>query len=101
MSLFVSAGERVKEKAPKRCSTTMEKGTPERLATAALSNVAKDMITPEQLAGLDESAGPAMAVEELFGLSAFCIVAGHSSTAREKSFMGCFRLSLQGAHLAS
>lgn len=90
----------MKEKAPKRCSKTMEKGTPEWLATAALSNVAKGMINPEQLV-LDEGAGPATAVEELFGLSAFCIAAGNSSTAHEKSFMGCFRLSLQGAQFAS
>ena len=87
----------MKEKAPKRCSKTMEKGTPEWQTTAALSTVAKGMINFEQLI-LDEGAA---AVEELFGLSVFCVAAGNSSTAHEKSFMGCFRLSLQGAQFAS
>ena len=99
--LFTSTAERMKVGAPKRCSKTMEKGTPEWNATAALRSVAKGALTSDQLDGLDESSVPTATVEELFALSAFCIAAGNSATAHEKSFMSCFRLSLQGAQLIS
>ena len=79
-----------KKDAMPRASRPLELGTPEVAEIEALAN-----LVPGH-ALLRELSRNAEVSEKLFATSAFTISRAYNSSANEKEFMACFRLSLQG-----